>query len=143
MPITPKTGSLFHADLQAGTVFDLVPPVVGKTGGEETVLLTFSGANGAYPVAGLLMDKSGRLYGTTSEGGAEKCGKVGCGIAFRLDPPAGGRTRWTETVLHNFGHADDGQYPYSALIANRKGALFGTTYSGGTKGFGTVYKLVP
>ena len=116
-----------------------------------TVLYSFAGypTDGAGPGAGLLMDVSGNLYGTTAFGGnvnhtyCAQAGYVGCGTAFRLD------TNGVETVLHNFS-GPDGANPISNLIMDANGNLYGTTeYGGNTKvctgtgfaGCGVVFKL--
>jgi uncharacterized repeat protein (TIGR03803 family) len=110
-----------------------------------TVLHTFAGypTDGAVPEAGLLMDASGNLYGTTTFGGnvnLTSCdyASTGCGTVFKLD------TSGVETVLHNFD-GPDGANPLSNLILDAKGGLYGTTRFGGiTKGCsgcGVVFKL--
>jgi uncharacterized repeat protein (TIGR03803 family) len=49
-----------------------------------------------------------------------------------------------EIVLHSFtGSASDGAGPWAGLIADEQGALYGTTYTGGSAGSGTVFKLTP
>jgi uncharacterized repeat protein (TIGR03803 family) len=63
---------------------------VSKTG-RETVLYAFTGkADGAYPLAGLIQDAEGNLYGTTGSGGDLSCagtyGGQGCGVVFKLTP---------------------------------------------------------
>jgi hypothetical protein len=119
-----------------GFAFELLPPALG---GKQTALLSFGGGpDGGTPMAGVLVGRSGRLYGTTFSGGS-----IGNGVAFELTPPVKGNNQWTKTVLHNFGAAGDGASPAGGLIANGKGALLGTTSGGGTKGFGTVYQLTP
>ncbi len=115
-----------------GVVFELSPA------GDETVLYSFTGANGdgADPVAGLLRDAAGNLYGTTQEGGSNSCGTV-----FRLD------TAGKETVLHSFaGGTSDGCGPDAGVIQDSEGNLYGTTYGGGDSrctlgGCGVVFKL--
>jgi uncharacterized repeat protein (TIGR03803 family) len=81
------------------------------------------------------------LYGTTTAGGTANMGTV-----FKLTPPNGGETDWTETVIYNFKGGRDGSQP-SAVIADDSGALYGTTPFGGTApssdGNGTVFKLTP
>lgn len=121
-----------------GTVFKLAPD------GQETVLHSFGGRDGALPYAGVILDKAGNLYGTTSEGGATDCQDgVGCGIAFKLSPDG------TETVLHVFEAGTDGAFPYAGLTADEDGNLYGTTLFGGggaacdEYGCGTVFKLAP
>lgn len=72
-----------------GIVFELVPP--GASGGAWTEILlhrfTFGGASPEQPVAGLTFDKTGKLYGTTTYGGLNKCaddGSDGCGTVFEV-----------------------------------------------------------
>jgi hypothetical protein len=117
----------------------------------ETVLYNFGGGSGgAYPRAGLVMDKQGNLYGTTDVGGIPgACNSsgfagYGCGTVFELSPTGNG---WTETILYAFTGGADGGFPYAALILDKSGNLYGTTYvygySGGCNGYGcgAVYKL--
>ena len=113
-----------------GTVFQLAPQ-----GGSwvETVLYNFTGgSDGAYPVAPLVFDTVGNLYGTTLFGGPRNAG-----VVFRLAPPAQQGGAWTETVLHTFGLGNDGIDPMAGLILDKRGALYGTTYDG------LVFKLTP
>jgi uncharacterized repeat protein (TIGR03803 family) len=64
-----------------GVLFELSPPVAGRREWTETVLHSFDMTHGSDPLAGLIQDGEGNLYGTTAEGGANKDG-----IAFRLTP---------------------------------------------------------
>jgi uncharacterized repeat protein (TIGR03803 family) len=122
-----------------GTVFE-----VSETGA-ETVLYSFSGypADGANPQADLVRDAAGNLYGTTQFGGPGPCqdnngNPQGCGTVFVLS------TSGAETVLHGFGsETTDGQMPIARLLRDSAGNLYGTTYSGGTQGMGTVFKVTP
>jgi uncharacterized repeat protein (TIGR03803 family) len=110
-----------------GTVFKL------DTNGNETVLHSFTGADGAEPIAPLIIDSGGNLYGTTVGGGANNSGTV-----FKLD--VGGQY----TVLHSFSTQNaDGFNPWSPLILDTNGNLYGTTNQGGAAGGGTVFKLDP
>jgi uncharacterized repeat protein (TIGR03803 family) len=124
-----------------GTAFALDP----KTGAEK-VLYSFCRrwpdcSDGFNPSR--LIDLNGTLYGTTSQGGAYKCGNgVGCGTVFSLDPKTG-----AETVLHSFGNGKDGWYPGAGVIAIN-GMLYGTTSGGGVAGCGgfgcgTVFSIDP
>jgi uncharacterized repeat protein (TIGR03803 family) len=103
------------------------------------VLHRFTGGpDGAYPVAGLLMDVAGNLYGTTSEGGGSGCGGAGCGTVFKVTKAG------NETVLYSFctkRNCADGAIPYGGLILDGKGNLYGTTTAGGKSNNGTVFKL--
>jgi len=133
-----------------GVVFKLAPNPDGTW--TESVLHTFAGApDGAVPEAGLILDATGNLYGTTFVGGdPTACPSfpgfpVGCGIVFELKPNPGGT--WTESVLHVFTDAD-GANPFAGLIFDSAGNLYGTTRDGGAStacpgGCGVVFKLAP
>jgi uncharacterized repeat protein (TIGR03803 family) len=112
-----------------GVVFEL------DSTGKETVLYSFLGqADGGGPLAGLLRDSTGHLYGTTIGGGAS-----GAGTVFKLNKVG------KETVLYSFKGGADGVSPEAGLIRDSAGNLYGTTaYGGGTAcfgGCGTVFKL--
>ena len=126
-----------------GTVFKLTPArdqTTGKTTWTESVLYGFQGgSDGAIPFAGLIADKEGALYGTTTGGGSGNNGTV-----FKLTPARDqttGKTTWTESVLYRFRGGSDGFQPFAGLIADREGALYGTTTGGGSGNNGTVFKL--
>jgi uncharacterized repeat protein (TIGR03803 family) len=125
-----------------GTVFQLAPGSEGTW--TETVLYTFSGGrDGGVPVAGLVLDKAGNLYGTTSQGGSNTqfCGGTGCGVAFKLKPGSSGT--WTQTLLHTFckgAECKDGAIP-NGLVADADGHLYGTTRNGGPDHSGTAFRL--
>ncbi len=117
----------------------------GADAATESVLYAFQGgADGAFPRAGLVADKKGNLYGTTSAGGGPSdstycnhdLGQQGCGIVFKVALDG------TETVLYAFRNVSDGAGPVAGLITDRAGNLYGTTFAGGTGG-GTVFKLAP
>ena len=100
-----------------------------------SVLYNFSGPpNGEYPYAGVVRNAAGNLYGTASQGGSGNCYQ-GCGMVFKIDHTG------KETVLHSFTGGSDGGYPYPGLIEDPAGDLYGTTFSGGSTGSGTVFKL--
>lgn len=101
------------------------------------VLYKFTGgADGSQPGAGLILDTSGNLYGTTPQGGAS-----GEGVVFKLTKNSDGT--WTESVLYSFAGGADGATPYAAVTFDASGNLYGTTYSGGAFSAGTVFQLVP
>ncbi|HTQ53819.1 MAG TPA: choice-of-anchor tandem repeat GloVer-containing protein [Bryobacteraceae bacterium] len=118
-----------------GTVFQLTPNAGGKTYTEK-VIYNFTGlADGANPVSDLVLGNSNVLYGTTYGGG-----KYGYGTVFELLPGA----TWTEKVLYSFKGGTDGAYPAAGVVWRAtSGALYGTTYGGGTAGLGTVYQVIP
>jgi uncharacterized repeat protein (TIGR03803 family) len=110
----------------------------------ESVLLSFNGANGAFPyTAGLIFDTAGNLYGTTRLGGSRKClsSGAGCGVVFKLTPKTDGT--WTESVLHYYADHPAAN-PYASLIFDAVGNLFGTTANDYSPlGDGVVFKMVP
>jgi uncharacterized repeat protein (TIGR03803 family) len=111
-----------------GTVFKV------DTSGKETVLYGFTGTagDGYEPVAGVVRDPAGNLYGTTYLGGAN-----GAGMVFKVDPTG------KETVLYGFTGSTDGGFPGAGLLLDSKGNVYGTTQSGGASFFGTVFKVSP
>ncbi len=112
-----------------GTVYELTR---GSGGWSLNVLFSFDGSDGNNPF-GLVMDRSGNLYGLAG-GGANYVG-----IAYELTPGSGG---WNESVLYNFGSDEyDASYPTGALILDRAGNLYGTSAHGGKYVYGTVFEL--
>jgi uncharacterized repeat protein (TIGR03803 family) len=124
---TAATGGAFGY----GAVFELTAT------GVEKILYSFGGqpGDGATPVAGLIFDKKGNLYGTTEYGGAHAYGTI-----FELSAAG------TEKVLYSFGsQSGDGTYPVG-LIFDTKSNLYGTTIQGGDLscgygGCGTIFEL--
>jgi uncharacterized repeat protein (TIGR03803 family) len=125
-------GTTTYGGLGDGTVFNLRPPATAchavQCPWTETVLYRFTGgSDGAHPQYGdLAFDADGNIYGTTSNSDNR------CGVVFKLSRSGGG---WTESVLYSFGGAS-GCNPYSGVIFDSAGNLYGTTLS-------TVYELSP
>src|ERR1043165_5620877 len=98
-------------------------------------------ADGANPLAGLVRDSAGNLYGTTETGGNTRDCNLGCGVAFELSPTG---QNWTYSVLHTFcPSCGDGAFPLAALIVDVNGNLYGTTAAGPGNGCVTVFRLSP
>jgi len=141
--VADKAGNLYGTTFSGGSsgnglVFKLSPPTAGKTVWTETTLYQFeAGADGAYPLGGLTLDKSGNLYGTTENGGP-----LGHGTVYKLSSPAMGKTAWKETVLHRFT-GSDGANPKASMIFDSTGNLYGTTSGDGSTTSGTVFELAP
>src|SRR6266568_4329268 len=113
----------------AGTVFKM-----NKDGTDYSVLHRFSltGGDGWAPQAGLVEGSDRALYGTTYSGGSNNSGTV-----FKLNEDG-----TDYSVLRSFGSSGgDGRYPYAGLVEGNDGALYGTTYGGGSNNLGTVFKL--
>ena len=103
----------------------------------ETVLYNFKGgSDGFTPQSRLTSDGAGNLYGTTCFGG------LGAGTVFELSQNGSGG--WKETVLYSFTGGADGSVPYfSYVLFDSEGNLYGTTYGGGSYGYGVVFELSP
>jgi uncharacterized repeat protein (TIGR03803 family) len=111
-----------------GVIFELTEKGVLRT------LYTFTGypSDGQHPIAGVVRDKQGNLYGTTDWGGPSNDGTV-----FKVTPSG------LETVLHNFTGGTDGLNPHGGLVLDTKGNLYGTALYGGTFGDGVLFKVIP
>jgi uncharacterized repeat protein (TIGR03803 family) len=117
----------------------------GKSGGrwEDITIYDFpsNDLNGSSPLAGLILDAKGNLWGTASAGGTD-----GDGTVFKLRPAG---KSWSSTVLHDFTGSPDGSRPSASLIFDAAGNLFGTTEQSGTGqacgnyGCGTVFEVSP
>src|SRR5579862_2459473 len=100
-----------------------------------TTLYSFSTTNGSNPAGVLTIGANGALYGTAN-GGAS-----GHGVVFVLLPPAVTGNGWTDDVLYSFSGGADGSSPGRGLVFGPDADLYGVTASGGSAGFGTVFKL--
>ncbi|MGA2741008.1 MAG: choice-of-anchor tandem repeat GloVer-containing protein [Bryobacteraceae bacterium] len=127
--ISDPAGNLYGTAYQGGTAgFGVVYKL--DTAGQETVLHSFTGgADGKSPYAGVIRDPAGNLYGTTTYGGT-----ANAGVVYELD------VNGQETVLYTFTVAAGGGEPYSGVIRDAAGNLYGAA-GGGTPGYGVVYKL--
>jgi uncharacterized repeat protein (TIGR03803 family) len=137
-----------------GAVYQLAPPATQGGAWTESVLYSFSPGtgDGGYPEAGLILDSTGALYGTTYQGGDGACSAEGpgCGTVFKLSPPATQGGTWTESLLYSFQGGNDGEYPQQAPLFLVGTTLYGTTPLGGTGicngvggqlGCGTVFEI--
>jgi uncharacterized repeat protein (TIGR03803 family) len=116
-----------------GTVFQITPA------GVLTALHSFDGYDGEFPETPLVLASNGNFYGTTSMGGnAQQCPGfyAGCGSLFEITPTG------TFTLLHVF-NLEDGATPQAGLIQGTDGNFYGTTFYGGSLGYGTVFKMSP
>lgn len=116
-----------------GSVFKLVPN--GTGGYTESIVYSFDGSTGQNPRIDLVMDSAGNLYGATYGGGGN-----GAGVVFKLTPNGVGG--YAESTIYNFIGANDGANP-SALIIDSAGDVFGSTFRGGSNGYGTIFELTP
>jgi uncharacterized repeat protein (TIGR03803 family) len=116
-----------------GTVFELAR-TKGGYASAPTTLVSFTGDDGAQPVAGLIADAAGNLFGTTDTGGAKDDGTV-----FEIAKVGSGYAS-APTILANF-KGGNGASPAAGLIADAAGDLLGTTVKGGVKSGGTVFEI--
>lgn len=107
----------------SGTVFRITRNGVFRT------LVSFSGTNGAFAGARLVLGADNILYGTTREGGSS-----GSGTVFRVT------TEGVLTSLASF-NGSNGRQPFAELVQARDGNFYGTTYYGGSRDLGTVFQI--
>jgi len=154
----PRTGAF----PPAGLIFDAQGNLYGTAGsgdesaGHGAVFELSTGAGGAWaqtdleifphigtgwnPDAGVVADRSGILFGTTSQGGSSTTGcSEGCGVVFQLGQAEKGQ--WSETVIHTFVGGIDGNSPRAGVILDSEGSVYGTTAYGGSDDNGMVFKL--
>jgi uncharacterized repeat protein (TIGR03803 family) len=137
--VLDKGGNLYGTTISGGhnhnggTVYELER---GKKGGwKEKILHSFgSRKDGSVPVAGIVFDAAGNIYGTTAGGGKYHYGSV-----YELVDDDG---KYKEKLLWNFNY-DDGQDPYGSLIWDSAGNLYGTTEWGGSSNAGVVFEVTP
>ena len=109
-----------------GTAYKITPK------GVLTTIHPFAFTDGATPYA-LILGLDGNLYGVTRGGGTKNMG-----VVFRMSRSGAVK------VLHSFtGFPTDGNLPIGTLAQANDGTLYGTTYSGGTRNWGTVFKISP
>lgn len=111
-----------------GTIFSVAPE------GVLTTLVWFNRTNGDSPQAGLVQGNDGNFYGTTAAGG-----KIGYGTIFRMSESGS----LTTLVSLDGLTGTNGWWPMAVLTQGKNGELYGTTYQGGTKNLGTVFRIDP
>ena len=117
----------------------LVLSAQAAAAGKYKILHRFTGGlDGADPIASLISDADGNLYGTTFGGG----GSANNGIVFKMTPNLNGS--WAFGVLHLF-HGDPALHPFGGLVRDKAGNLYGTTAdcASGTGCQGVVYEATP
>ena len=134
---SPNNLTLYHH----GYVLNVSPPAAAVCFSvlcewTPTPLYGFSGgADGNTPNYGaLIFDRAGNMYGVTSAGGS------GNGVVYEM---VGSGVEWTEQPIYAFSGSPDGATPYSGVILDNAGNLYGTTTAGGASGHGAVYELSP
>ena len=137
--ILDSAGNLYGATTAegsggGGTVFELSP---SNGGWSYSVLYSFTGPGNGFgvvgPIGNLVMDAAGNLYGTTFFDGAFAAGAV-----FKLTHSGG---NWSYSSLHDFTNGSDGGFPYSNLVLDANGTIYGTASEGGAFGAGVVFQI--
>jgi len=130
--IRDRAGNLYGTTVYGGTeggfgtVFKLDPT------GKLTLLHSFAGTpDGENPYAGLVSDSAGNGYGTTKYGGTAG----GFGTVFKIDKTG------KFSLLHSFAGTPDGENPVAGLVVDPAGNIYGTTFYGGTFGYGSVFEI--
>jgi uncharacterized repeat protein (TIGR03803 family) len=118
------TLELTGGNFNLGGIFKITPA------GAITLLHSFDDTHGAGPYAPLMQASDGNFYGTTYNGG-----QYGNGVVFEVSPAG------AFTDLHDFDPNTEGAEPFSTLVQGTNGVLYGTTTSGGTFTFGTIYSI--
>jgi uncharacterized repeat protein (TIGR03803 family) len=149
--VASKTGAVYGTAAFGGAdgyggVFELTPPSAPGGTWTETVIYSFTSGDvaGGDAVGGIVLGKHGEIYGAVETGGLHDVGFV-----YELKRKPSGE--WVETDIHDFaGGPSDGGLPSTTLILDSNGALYGTTFEGGsgpcggfTSGCGAVFKLSP
>lgn len=115
-----------------GTIFKLTRS--GNTWTETNVYDFQGGNDGRSPIAGLMIDARGNLYGTTSDGGSG-----GGGTVFQLTPSG---SSYAFKLLYSFsGQPGKNCGPWGTLAMDGTGNLYGTTYCDGLNSLGNIFKL--
>jgi len=135
-PAMDTLGNLYGTAVACGSSNMGVVWKVSKSG-KEKVLHNFAGGakDGADPIAGVILDGNGNLYGDTQYGGGTGCFGTGCGTVYKVS--ATGKL----TLLHIFA-GSEGALPFGGVIRDTKGNLYGTAFLGGTPDWGTVWQII-
>lgn len=118
-----------------GSAFEVSP----RPNGSWSFKVLHSFGYTGLPLGGLIFDKAGNLYGTTTYAGPKVCSMSGCGTIYKLSR---GTKSWVFTTIHAFNFSD-GEYPMGNLIMDRTGNIYGATLLGGAYNGGVAFMLSP
>ena len=129
------TGDLYGTTVNGGTYNEGTVFQVTTSGTFNTLYSFSGGADGSHPYGQLVQTTDGNFYGTTANGG------TGDGTVFRLTVTGtGAMVSGSITTLHTFTGGSDGANPRAGLYLASEGNLYGTTLTGGTGGYGTLFE---
>ena len=119
-----------------GVVFELMLNTNGRW--TEKVLHTFNNAPAGNPVAGLVMDTAGNLYGTAMLGAPRLrvAADAARSSSYPLSPEAAGPTKWSTSS----DRVRTDNHPTGDLTLDSAGNIYGTTQAGGAQGPGMVFE---
>lgn len=145
-PSLKKCSLLFSLLIVIGTIVSAQTVLLGTTstggvnGGGTAFSITTTGTNykafqnflraGSSPQGDLVRGSDGNFYGMTYSGGAD-----GAGTVFKITSSG------AMTIVKNLNYSTTGAYPTGSLIQGSDGNFYGMTGSGGTKGYGTIFKI--
>jgi uncharacterized repeat protein (TIGR03803 family) len=129
---TASNGTLFGTT-EGGGYFGTDFEIIVDSGREVQIHQFGRGGDGAQPIGGVILDKAGNLYGTTSLGGL-----YGNGTVFQQIRRG---SKWGEYTIYSFTGGNDGTNPPATVTRGPDGTLYGTTSMGGANGVGVVYEL--
>jgi uncharacterized repeat protein (TIGR03803 family) len=133
---TGSGGELNCAGSGCGTVFEVMP--TAGEGWTENVIHSFNGVDGQDPLASVVLDAAGNVYGTTFSGGKTDCGGNGCGTVFRLTPESNGQWRGSFFSLPG---GEGGENPTTPLLLDSSGHAYGTAANGGENSAGVMFEI--
>jgi len=96
-----------------------------------SLVKSINSISGNYPYAGLMIANNGKIYGTTTSGGANNYG-----LLFEYDIT-------TDVLVKkaDFDNTNNGTSTYAKLMQASNGKLYGTNYYGGSNNIGTIYEF--
>ncbi len=145
-------GNLFGTTTKGGAHSRGMVYEIAKGSTHLKILASFNGANGSDPEAAVAFDSQGNLFGTTAKGGANDKGTVfeiaapGSSSAAALTPAQASPAKQVSFITVDFftnanETISNEPGPHAGVTFDSSGNLFGTTHSGGTNEFGTVFKI--
>lgn len=137
--VTLSHGSIYtnagYAEVMGGPCGSALQLNRTQSGWTEVLMHTYVYKDDGCPTGNLVLDGAGNVYGVTQDGGAN-----GWGSIFELSNSGSG---WTQTILYSFMGASDGGAPYSGMVFDAAGNLYGTATAKGAFDYGTVFELSP
>ena len=136
---TTQAFKLLRTAVAVVLMIGLLPPTAWGAAKCKVLHSFGSGKDGSGPFGPPLLDGGGNLYGTTAAGGTGQCSDYGCGTVYELTPRAHGT--WKESILHSFKAGNDGAIPWSNLVSDSMGNLYGTLQGDNGLGGSGVFQL--